>query len=858
MGASLINHAHSPLDTVLGHLTGVRASQRGWIARCPAHADRVPSLSIGLGENGQVLLKCFAGCPFERIVEALGLTVADLFPALEASQERPARISGKTQRPALSLIDLALDKQLPWQFLFQLGVTENESGCVEIRYHLADGSPAPRYRLRTACIAKEGSRWSKGKGEIVPYGLERLEDARRAGYLVLVEGESDCWTLWYHHVPALGIPGAEMVGKLDATMLAGIDRLYVVQEPDTGGETFVQQVTRKLEAWHWAGKAFVVKLQGAKDANDLHKQDVHGFRAAWQQALDQAEPLFFFRTSSVEQDIPVSNEQPAIFSLRELLSWNLPPVRWAIPGILPEGLTLLAGKPKLGKSWLALSAALAIAAGGVAFGKQPVPQGDVLYLALEDNVRRLQARAKQLLASMTAVPHGLEFALTWPRLQEGGLASLEDYLKAHPQVRLVVIDTWARIAPPSEGKRCSQYEEDYEALTPLKRLTDTYHISLLLVHHLRKTGASDVLDEVTGSTGLTGAVDGALILKRERGELDATLFVTGRDVEREQQLALSFDPATALWTLAGKAEEVNLSKERQEIIDLLREQVPDGMSPRDVAEALDKNYHTTRSLLRKMEEAGEIRRLGRCYAALPLEANQEPEPLDTPRLDSAGRAPSTTGQPVLIGSPMASGDSSDDGDERVGTKQGDEPTSVAQHILAETTSECEEDCQRHVRREDTVITVINGINRDHYHQGDGPAPKGTQPEYPTGAEASDPAKLGDVFPPDHHRCPYHPRERWVRYDPSGQAWCDRMNCWDRYRLMKIGEALGYSCLTNESENKVIKAGIHHWSSFVLEQRGLIIMLATQQAIGLCKAQGICVPDLSSEVTHLVDVGTIPP
>ena len=116
-----------------------------------------------------------------------------------------------------------------------------------------------------------------------------------------------------------------------------------------------------------------------------------------------------------------SRATPSIFSLRDLLSWELPPVRWAVPEILPEGLTLLAGKPKLGKSWLALSLALSIAAGGVALGKQPVAQGDVLYLALEENARRLQARARQLLASMTEVPAGMEFALDWPRLAEGGL-----------------------------------------------------------------------------------------------------------------------------------------------------------------------------------------------------------------------------------------------------------------------------------------------------------------------------------------------------------------------------------------------------------------------------------------------------
>ena len=553
------------------------------------------------------------------LVQAMGLTMMDLFPDAASAADGRKVPSGTTQRKTLSLLDLAFEKQLPWQFLCKLGVMEHPSGGLEIPYHRPDVTLAARYRIRTALAAKEGSFWSKGEGSIVAYGLERLEEARKAGYLVLVEGESDCWTLWYHQFPALGLPGAKMAGTLEESVLAGIDRLYIMQEPDAGGTPFVTQIARKLEAWQWPGQACVLRLSGAKDPNALHQQERQGFRAAFQRALDQAQPLFV--RHSQQTSAPLAG-QPAIFSLQDLLSWEVPPIRWAIPAILPEGLTLLIGKPGLGKSWLALSLALSIAAGGMALGTQPVTQGDVLYLALEENARRLQARARQLLASMTGVPSGMECALDWPRLGEGGLTSLEDYLKAHPNTRLVVIDTWAKLAPPSGKRRCPQYEGDYEALTPLKRLADTYHVSILAVHHLRKTASSDVLDEITGSTGMTGAVDGTLILKRERGQTEGSLFVTGRDIEREQQLALSFDAATAQWTLVGDAEEVGRTRARQEILDLLREQCPDGMSARQIAEALEKNYHTTRSLLRKMEDTGKVRRSAGRYVALSMVTGQ--------------------------------------------------------------------------------------------------------------------------------------------------------------------------------------------------------------------------------------------
>src|SRR5260221_5618557 len=131
---------------------------------------------------------------------------------------------------------------------------------------------------------------------------------------------------------------------------------------------------------------------------------------------------------------------------------------------------------------------------------------------------------------MTSVPTGIAFELRWPRLDQGGLAHLEEYLQAHPHVRLVVIDTWARVSPKAQHRQRSQYEDEYEALPPLKYLADTYRVSILAIHHLRKMRGDDVLDEITGSIGLTVAVAGPLILTRQRGQHQATLPVTGPDI----------------------------------------------------------------------------------------------------------------------------------------------------------------------------------------------------------------------------------------------------------------------------------------------------------------------------------------
>ncbi len=870
MIASPTQSSSRALEKVLARLKGVRASRRGWTACCPAHGDRVPSLSIGLGEHGQVLLKCFAGCAVACIVQAMGLTMMDLFPDAASAADGRKVPSGMSQRKTLSLLDLAREKQLPWQFLCRLGVVEHPSGGLKIPYHLADGTLAARHRIRTALAAKEGSRWSKGEGSIVAYGLERLEEARKAGYLVLVEGESDCWTLWYHQFLALGLPGAKMAGTLEESMLAGIDRLYIMQEPDAGGTAFVTQIARKLAAWQWPGQACVLRLPGAKDPNALHQQERQGFRAVFQRALDQAKPLLF-RCCQQASAPPAGH--PAIFSLQDLLSWEVPPVRWVIPEVLPEGLTLLTGKPGLGKSWLALSLALSIAAGGMALGTQPVTQGDVLYLALEENARRLQARARQLLASMTGVPSGMECALAWPRLGEGGLTSLEDYLQAHPNTRLVVIDTWTRLAPPSGKRHCPQYEGDYKALTPLKRLADTYRVSILAVQHLRKTTSRDVLDELTDSIGMTGAVDGTLILKRERGQTEGSLLVTGRAFEREHQLALSCDAATAQWTLVDDAEEVGRPRARQEILELLREQGPEGMSPREVAEALEKNYHTTRSLLRKMEDTGEVRRSAGRYVARSLDTRQDQSRSPGISRQQAGlvdqgdrikqqQRPGSGGDGSDYADYADDIDYTDDGDDDDDT--GASSHGVNRHERAPSQEMPGSDpphegvAEMQQAGEQNETTVINVITRHHCPQSEvPPLAEGVQGESARGEYNSADANQRGSSTRQENRCPHHPQECLVRFDPAGQAWCDRMDCWDCYRLMKIGEALGYRCLTDQGGQRLINQGVEAWVAFVRSQRPFMVMSATQQAIALCQALRVEVPDLSGEVTRLVRVPPAP-
>jgi len=160
----------------------------------------------------------------------------------------------------------------------------------------------------------------------------------------------------------------------------------------------------------------------------------------------------------------------------------------------------------------------------------------------------------------------------------------------------------AKVRPKIRGQNV--YAEDYAALEKLLPLAAEYGVAIVVVHHLRKTGAADPLDEISGSTGLSGGVDGALILKRDRGRADAYLHVTGRDIEEDAEYALRWDHTLAAWSLVGDADEYRQSEERREIIELLETTGP--LEPKDVAEALDKNPSTTRVLLRKMLADGQV------------------------------------------------------------------------------------------------------------------------------------------------------------------------------------------------------------------------------------------------------------
>ena len=227
----------------------------------------------------------------------------------------------------------------------------------------------------------------------------------------------------------------------------------------------------------------------------------------------------------------------------QLQSAPYSPVPFLVEELIPEGLHILAGAPKIGKSWLALWLCLCVSQG------QPLwnfatTQGEALYLSLEDSFQRIQTRLFDLTED---APLTLHFAIMADTLKHGLEQQIEQFLIEHPDTKLVVIDTLQRVR--STGGDSNLYANDYQDVGLLKQLADKYHIAILLIHHLRKLHDDDPMNMISGSTGLSGAADSAFVLqKNARSANAASLHCTGRDIP-DRTLKLELGEDDHVWKL---------------------------------------------------------------------------------------------------------------------------------------------------------------------------------------------------------------------------------------------------------------------------------------------------------------------
>jgi len=300
-----------------------------------------------------------------------------------------------------------------------------------------------------------------------------------------------------------------------------------------------------------------------------------------------------------------------IVTAEELRTKQFKPVRIILPNLIPEGVTILAGKPKIGKSWLALDVCLAVAdEARFVLGEMKPIHGDALYLALEDSQRRLKKRLSHIIqeGQKTWSPK-LQLHTEWKRFDQGGLEDIEEWIRSVTDPRLIWIDTLVKVRPQAR-KNEAAYDGDYRAMAGLQTLAGKYPgLGIVVCHHLRKASSEDdAFDDVNGTLGLTGAADTIIVMKRHSGMVK--VFVRGRDIE-EGEFAAEFNRNTYRWRLMGNAAEVFRSKERQGILAALREAARP-MSVSEIMAATERrDRKATDMLLYKMEKDGEVVRAKR-------------------------------------------------------------------------------------------------------------------------------------------------------------------------------------------------------------------------------------------------------
>ena len=516
------------VNEFLNRLENVKGGQGRWKARCPAHPDKTPSLSVAAGEDGKILVKCFGGCTPEKITAAMGLTMSDLYID-------PPKPQGREVKEAEYLYTPDLKK---------------------VKYRKPDGSKVCFW------YHKEGMKWVKGRKGINP-GLYRSH-RNLPDIFYLVEGEKDVENLGKIGLPAASLPDGAQSKWLDAYNAAFQGKqVIILPDNDEPGHKYAQMC-----ASHIHGNAAAVWVLDLKNiwSEIPEKGDVSDLLlhfdadTAAQRLVDLARETKPWEPTQAPPDEATKKPSLMVTSAQDLQAANLPPTVFMIAGILPEGTSIISAASKIGKSWMVLDMGLSIAA-GVPFMGKDVQQCGVLYLALEDSLSRLQDRMNKILSGGRA-PRQFYFATEAPNLDNGLLDALDAHLKQFPETKLVIIDTLQKIrgrALPRE----SSYEQDYREMGTVKSYMDKKGVSVLFVHHNRKMkDEDDPFNMISGTNGIMGAADTIwAIIKGKRSDNEATLHITGRDV-MQTDTVISFDKSSWKWKPIGALDLLTAQRER--------------------------------------------------------------------------------------------------------------------------------------------------------------------------------------------------------------------------------------------------------------------------------------------------------
>jgi DNA polymerase len=477
---------------------------------------------------------------------------------------------------------------------------EERTGHPRVRYVYTDEQGAPHHRkIRTDTKKfwqekRECNRWVKGAPQIkYLYNIGQLLAAPLGTTIWITEGEKDAESLNALGLLAVTNPGGAGKWHSDFTdeqterWFKRPQTVYLTEDNDAPGRRHVEIIARALQ--RLVGEIRIVTFRDLPEKGDV--TDWLELRHSKAELLARAEAAPRYEPDAIE-----------IITADELQNMVFAPINFVVPGFIAEGLTLFAGKPKIGKSWLLMHAARAVASGGATLGGIKVEAGDVFYAALEDNQRRLSRRMTRLFGQEQWPPR-LHFTCKMSKLAEGGLAEIKAWIKKARCPRLIIIDTLKMVRTPAR-KDQNYYEADYESVRELRDLAAEHAIAIVVVHHLRKAEADDPFDTVSGTLGLTGAVDTVMLLWRQGNGV--VLAAKGRDVE-ETTKAVVFNRDTCTWTIIGDADEVKRSNERENILKAFAEAGAEPLSPNQIAAATGMKPTNVRKLMQRMKVDGLIK-----------------------------------------------------------------------------------------------------------------------------------------------------------------------------------------------------------------------------------------------------------
>lgn len=517
--------------------------------------------------------------------------------------------------PYASLADYAHAHGLTLEIMQKAGWSEtNRAGHLVFAFTTTSGI---RYRYADPARAKRKYDSEKGFTNCW-YGLERAVKfaKERKSPLILCNGEASTVAAQHHRVPACCITGGEK-GVMHPSHLAQLKAIWdgpilVAYDCDTTGRKAGRGLARFLVESGMQARAIDLRGSDGYDLADFCR--LHNGTSA--ERVFDLPPLLdpspdIHRVDPATGEIlegPIPTDWLANgTTLATLQHQKFAPLRWIIANILPEGACLIAAKPKAKKSWLALGLGLAVAMNGKALGKLDVDPGDVLYLDLEGNQRRIQSRVRAILGNNTTTwPSNFHVFTSWPK-GDAGVARLRWWLENHRSTKLIVIDLLAEFRPPMDP-RTDRYQYDRETLVTLNRLAEEFHVAIVVIHHTRKAKGDDVFDEVSGTLGINGAVATLWIISRTP-DGHVVLSLIGRDLTKDDDpIALSWDTNLCTFVIEGNAHDIATTAERKEVLDLLSDDRP--WTPRQIAADLSKSVSAVQALLRDMLQSGLVDKSG--------------------------------------------------------------------------------------------------------------------------------------------------------------------------------------------------------------------------------------------------------